>query len=879
MPNRLLELIHKYPYNQGLPSPTTDLSLLPHPPFTTRLYDALFVRIEIELPYGKRKPSSKLHPLSLLSDAFSTKVEGEYADLWSKIATASKNGDSSLLTNIFTDDTITYLSFVPDESSGHEVKTPTFDLASSSVSPHKASFSVDDADKSAAFVPDHPKLATEPPLSPLQVGNGIGSDWAQFSASGFLEVNPSTIPLASTLFDTDIEKTTPPEAVTPLSRKSSKRSKAASPSSPRKSFDLHRPTSPETKLEGVEEQQNNIVKASQPRIIQLDEAFIDFWSDSLLDPISADWPTFIICKFKSSLVPELTFEVAQEAQKQKTIQWLLLEQVYTIRSPPVAPIVVRARPRSPISPSPSLKQRFSFWSVSRTASTSSATSQKGKKKDQEVRVGEMGELVEEEPKTEGKEVTARAKSPIFRPRRSLDITAPKSAEAKKKTVVVKPAEEAKIDEETSGGVTAAGVATGIVVASAAVVITNGLPTAQPNIVEAVTTTKAKEDHSVDVPAIEAVESTRSVVTETVPEPTVKQDGIPVSTSVSPDVVSSLEATEVETEQPLVSDNVVVEKPAVEPEVIVGEEREIESSPATQDAVRPDVVSSLEAKVETEALESDTLVVEKTAVEPGVIVGEEREIESSPATQAAVGPDVVSSVEVKVETEALESDTLVVENPAVEPVVIVGEEREIESSPATQAAVGPDVVSSVEVKVETEALESDNLVIEKPAVEPEVIVGEEREIESSPATQAAVVPDVVSSLEAKVETEALESDTLVVEEPAVESGVIVGEEREIESSPATQAAVGPDVVSSVEVKVETEALESDNLVVEKPAVEPGMIVGEEMEGQIEIESSPATQAVVGPSSVSDVAPTATEAITEVGETVGVFEQVSCRSLFL
>ena len=110
-------------------------------------------------------------------------------------------------------------------------------------------------------------------------------------------------------------------------------------------------------------------------------------------------------------------------------------------------------------------------------------------------------------------------------------------------------------------------------------------------------------------------------------------------------------------------------------------------------------------------------------------------------------------------------------------------------------------------------------------------------------------------------------------------MIVDEEREIESSPATQDAVGRDVVSSLEAKVETEALESDTLVVEKTAVEPGMIVGEEMEGQIEIESSPATQAVVGPSSVSDVAPTATEAITEVGETVGVFEQVSCRSLFL
>ncbi|KAF8809977.1 hypothetical protein BYT27DRAFT_7050309, partial [Phlegmacium glaucopus] len=85
-------------------------------------------------------------------------------------------------------------------------------------------------------------------------------------------------------------------------------------------------------------------------IIQLDEAFVDFWSDSLLDPISADWPTFIICKFKSSLVPELTFGVTEEGQKQKTIQWLVLEQVYTIRALPVPPIpveTVRPRPSSP----------------------------------------------------------------------------------------------------------------------------------------------------------------------------------------------------------------------------------------------------------------------------------------------------------------------------------------------------------------------------------------------------------------------------------------------------------------------------------------------------------------------------------------------------
>ncbi|KAF8808166.1 hypothetical protein BYT27DRAFT_7256676 [Phlegmacium glaucopus] len=110
-PSFLLELVRKYPYTKGLSSPTTDLPLLPRPPFsfTTRSHDAFFVRIEIELPYGWLKPSSKLHP----SDTFSTKVEeGESADLWAKITTAFriKGEDSSYLSNIFTDDT--FLSLV-----------------------------------------------------------------------------------------------------------------------------------------------------------------------------------------------------------------------------------------------------------------------------------------------------------------------------------------------------------------------------------------------------------------------------------------------------------------------------------------------------------------------------------------------------------------------------------------------------------------------------------------------------------------------------------------------------------------------------------------------------------------------------------------------
>ena len=139
---------------------------------------------------------------------------------------------------------------------------------------------------SAVFVPEHPKSAIELSLTSLSpLSNGIGGDWAQFSASGFLEVNPDTLLLASILFDTDIEKEKQLlRRLLVLSRKSSNRSEAASISSMFYSVELRSPSFLDIKLGGVEEQKN-IIKTSQPRGFQPDDAFIDFWSDSLLDPI------------------------------------------------------------------------------------------------------------------------------------------------------------------------------------------------------------------------------------------------------------------------------------------------------------------------------------------------------------------------------------------------------------------------------------------------------------------------------------------------------------------------------------------------------------------------------------------------------------------
>jgi hypothetical protein len=241
MPVRLLELVRKYPYTQGLSSPTTDLQLLPRPRFSTPTYEALFVRIEIEFPKASLKPKSKMHPLNLLADAFSTQVtEGEFAELWAKITAASKNGSSpSPLSNIFADETIRFLSIIPDARAGksQEAKSPTFTLLPTS--PTKKAFSEDAQEQPTALGSQHKKFVSEPvastptPISPLGINN-IGSDWAQFSSSGFLDSTPAIVPLVSTLFDTDIEKTVPPSSVS-VSRKSSKRVR-----SPRKSIDIPR---------------------------------------------------------------------------------------------------------------------------------------------------------------------------------------------------------------------------------------------------------------------------------------------------------------------------------------------------------------------------------------------------------------------------------------------------------------------------------------------------------------------------------------------------------------------------------------------------------------------------------------------------------------
>ena len=88
MPLRLAELTKGYPYKgKSGASDTAEDDLLPRPRFSTRQYDALFVRVETELLDSKTsKP--KTHPIRLITAALKSDLdlkETKYKGVWEDI--------------------------------------------------------------------------------------------------------------------------------------------------------------------------------------------------------------------------------------------------------------------------------------------------------------------------------------------------------------------------------------------------------------------------------------------------------------------------------------------------------------------------------------------------------------------------------------------------------------------------------------------------------------------------------------------------------------------------------------------------------------------------------------------------------------------------
>jgi hypothetical protein len=115
------------------------------------------------------------------------------------------------------------------------------------------------------------------------------------------------------------------------------------------------------------EEVKTVSKSTMVTVVQLDETFIDFWGDALLDPISSTWPNFVICKLKNSISGA---EIAN-----KPVEWLVIKHAYSRVVSPPTPQVKSRLPQS------SKKQRLSylkpsFWfdlSSSRMATTLAAT--------------------------------------------------------------------------------------------------------------------------------------------------------------------------------------------------------------------------------------------------------------------------------------------------------------------------------------------------------------------------------------------------------------------------------------------------------------------------------------------------------------------------
>lgn len=325
MPTRLQELVKHYPYNNG--SPVKDDKLLPRPRFSTRQYDALFVRVETLLTQSAEQP--KLHPIQLLLDAFQLPVDNpsgdEHRALWNTLKTTvfeeatSSDPDGPQFARIFVDETIHLLSLIPADNS---VPTSPTLLASpiAKVVSRKRSSSLTKAFEGAVCKSDGDSGST--PVSPTSPSSIVITDWAQFSLSGFGDTT-TTQPLTALLSeDNDVEVTQPQ-----ISRKSSRqRGKSRSRrrrSEDRDPSDTPSPSQPDPQPSIVE------TKLASVHVVQVDEAFIDFWSDAIVDPISANWPTFVVCGLK------------QNSSAEQPIRWLVIEQAYG-----------RQQPQSSRAPSP-----------------------------------------------------------------------------------------------------------------------------------------------------------------------------------------------------------------------------------------------------------------------------------------------------------------------------------------------------------------------------------------------------------------------------------------------------------------------------------------------------------------------------------------------
>ena len=743
MPRRLVELVAGYPYLKGS-VPEDDL--LPRPRLSTRAFDALYVRLETQLP-DFSVPKPKHSPLQVLSDAVRAEgatETGEHAGLWDLLkqqaaateqpALAGESNSFPVLTRVFTDEATSLLSKLPSVALRTELATIKLDVPE----PRGRSRSVGPAKNGAAANGTPRATASTIDLSP--------KDWGDFSSLGFGE-SALGKDFASTLMDNDLEVTEPP-----LVRRKSSRRKASSP--PRAQPDALA-NSCTVSLQ---------TKCASVKVVQIDEAFIDFWSDALLDPISSNFPSFVVCQLKP---------VAGLEANGKQLGWLVVEQVFT--RPPPPPVPEPSAPvllQRPASPRPSVrsnissrksatfssaKKRFTLFSSKETINSLDSKLAARKKTGKTPKIGEMGEILTEEPETQ------------------------QSTEEEQKPELQSKAPEPSSAEVATGVAAAAAIVAGTAVAADTAKVNADLPPVP--IVEA------------GAPAVEAASAIEPVKPDEEPaeKPTKFVEHITPPTSSSP-ASSAVVAPADDAESKELP-------PAPEPVVLTGETPGPDVALTTSEPVAlaeasahvEDTLAEVTPVAEKPVVVEESTVAEATQAEPAepLPVPAQPEVQPAAIAEAAVAPQVVEHPGEVGAPEGVAPTEPEGSLPAAEPVEAAPEEPE--HKPEASSAL-------TEAPAEVEA------VVEPPAPAAEPTVPEVLPTEEEPTSVAeGALADPTTAESAAPENEPIaESEPIEqTHEPVVqqESEAVVGEEP---SAPTTEEiAVPQETVSPLEENAVTE----------------------------------------------------------------------------
>lgn len=861
MPTRLTELVAQYPHLKGT---TTEDDVFLHPRLSTRQFNALFVRVETEFstPHDK----AQRHPLQFIKDAFAADVAtdgNECSTTWEKIRKSGNDengvspGGYPGLGRVFTDETIRYLTLIPGDHPLKKATSPTFsitEITQETPSRRYASTPAESSSKAPNGTTNgHVKPATDPTPLPSAINSPVDTDWTQFSSTGFSDVSPTVAPLASTLFGQDVEKTNPPF------RKPTKRSKVSSPSrSPtQKSADI---TAPRISNVSQPEAPKLVSKSIPVSLVQIDEAFIEFWVDALLDPISSNWPPFVLCKLKSSL-PDLSID-------DKRVEYLIVEHVFVPKPPPPTPAPVQpaettevvTTPEKSLASSPkssinkSEKRFFGFFTSSGRSSSQvsekiSAITSKGKKKvSSQDKVSELGEVLKEEEEKPSTTVKLRIPSPKFRKsadaaRKSMDAIRQSTDVARKSTEVPKEAVDKPVEKDdlnTAVPVAAAGVAAvaGAAVAVASVSAEEDQPITSPQADDA---SKIAQEHT---KAVDEAQSSVAQVEEKARDQPAPAGKVPAANGHTP-------ATAVEKPE----DALVVAA------VMPSSDLKTPEEPA-QPAV-PAAISVSEPEVPATTIDD---VTTRDAHEDPAASALPQETPSAQQTTALVPEEAVSAPaeEVEVTEAALALSDESVQPPTVEERVVA---VDIPSEPPATTMRTPEPITMKALAVELPAAEERKvLVTSEPVV---AAVSVEESAGPAPLEEAASIEEHIA-LEEPGAAQELVREPVAAEEPAT-TEVPVAEEPIVETVEELAATADQPASTAVETPAKKPAVEEPTSIFEEPSKEAAAVVIEEASAV----ANEAASAVEEPTAVE--APSVAEVTNAVEEPVTMEQTVSVEEI--